>query len=85
LSRARVSLDMQTGLEPSELVRCLACGVVYGKPLEPADLTDGAACPECGDVGWLALSIPVDETAAPGSFVIPATSDPQVSANSGVS
>jgi NAD-dependent SIR2 family protein deacetylase len=47
----------------AELVRCLACRAVYEKPLEQADAVTADACPECGGLGWLAVSIPVDETA----------------------
>jgi rRNA maturation endonuclease Nob1 len=36
-----------------ELVRCLDCGTVYPLPL---GLREGAACPPCGGVGWIALA-----------------------------
>jgi phage FluMu protein Com len=40
-------------------VRCLACGTIYAKPVEgPSGI--GASCPRCGDIGWLAISIPLD-------------------------
>jgi hypothetical protein len=34
------------------LVRCLDCGTVYELPL---DQEEAQPCPECGDVGWVAL------------------------------
>jgi DNA-directed RNA polymerase subunit RPC12/RpoP len=55
-------LDVETEHD-AELVRCSACRAVYRKPLEQADVGDPAACPECGALGWLALSIPLHETA----------------------
>jgi hydrogenase maturation factor HypF (carbamoyltransferase family) len=61
--RAHITLDVETERDATELVRCLTCRAVYGKPLEQAHAADAAACPECGALGWLALNIPVHETA----------------------
>jgi hypothetical protein len=42
-----------------ESVRCLECGSVYAKPTGGGTVANNPGCPECGYVGWLALSIPV--------------------------
>ncbi len=42
-----------------ESVRCLECGAVYAKPAGGGTVRANPGCPECGYVGWLALSIPV--------------------------
>ena len=39
--------------EPEELVRCLDCGTLYE---QPSDGRDVEFCPNCGYVGWIALS-----------------------------
>jgi hypothetical protein len=36
-----------------QLVRCLDCGTVYALPF---GLQEADACPQCGDVGWIALA-----------------------------
>jgi predicted RNA-binding Zn-ribbon protein involved in translation (DUF1610 family) len=57
-------LDVDTECGHAELVRCLDCRTVYEKPLEQADGAAAAGpCPECGGLGWLAVSVPVHETA----------------------
>jgi NAD-dependent SIR2 family protein deacetylase len=63
LGAARISLDVETEHDSAEAVRCLTCGAVYEKPVEQAHTPDADACPNCGALGWLALSIPVQETA----------------------
>ena len=44
-----------------ESVRCLECGFVYAKPTGGGTAANNPGCPECGYVGWLALSIPVSD------------------------
>jgi hypothetical protein len=39
-----------------ESVRCLACGQVYAKPAGGGTAATNPGCPECGYLGWLALS-----------------------------
>jgi hypothetical protein len=56
-------LGVRFELDQRDLVRCLGCRAVYEKPAEPNRLLHGAACPKCGELGWLALNIPVEETA----------------------
>ena len=41
-----------------ESVRCLECGAVYTKPAGGGTVRANPGCPECGYVGWLAVSIP---------------------------
>lgn len=41
-----------------ESVRCLECGFVYAKPTGGGTAAKNPGCPECGYVGWLAVSIP---------------------------
>jgi len=48
-----VENDRSTTHRP--LVRCLDCGTVYELPLEQAE---AEPCPECGEVGWVALEPP---------------------------
>ena len=42
-------------------VRCLECGAVYAKPAGGGTVRANPGCPECGYVGWLAVSIPVTQ------------------------
>ena len=56
---------MQTVLERSGLVRCLACREVYEQTDTPSRGERGAACPHCGDLGWLDVRVPVEETRPP--------------------
>jgi hypothetical protein len=56
---------MQAEVDRSELVRCAACHAIYEQAIVPAPPAGGAACPDCGDVAWLALEVPVEETAVP--------------------
>ena len=42
-----------------ESVRCLECGDVYSKPANGGTAQANPGCPDCGYVGWLAVTIPV--------------------------
>jgi predicted nucleic acid-binding Zn-ribbon protein len=42
-----------------ESVRCLDCGAVYAKPSRGGTAVANPGCPECGYVGWLAVTIPL--------------------------
>jgi hypothetical protein len=35
-----------------ELVRCLACSHVYGKPVRGGTYLRNPGCPQCGYLGW---------------------------------
>lgn len=48
-----------TTLAVIESVRCLECGAVYAKPAGGGTVRANPGCPECGYVGWLAVSIPI--------------------------
>jgi hypothetical protein len=50
-----------TGLAVVESVRCLECGAVYAKPAGGGTVRANPGCPECGYVGWLAVSVPVSK------------------------
>jgi hypothetical protein len=43
-----------------ESVRCLECGAVYAKPAGGGTVRANPGCPECGYVGWLAVSVPLN-------------------------
>jgi predicted nucleic acid-binding Zn-ribbon protein len=47
-------VEPEHGHDERDLVRCLECGTIYS---QPASERDAAACPNCGYVGWIALSI----------------------------
>ncbi len=56
------------GMEPSktgrslsvvESVRCLECGGVYAKPSQGGTVKANPGCPDCGYLGWLAVSVPL--------------------------
>jgi hypothetical protein len=47
-----------------ESVRCLECGSVYAKPAGGGTARDNPGCPECGYVGWLSVSVPVNASSA---------------------
>lgn len=49
-----------------ESVRCLECGVVYGKPADGGTVRENPGCPECGYVGWLSVAIPLSRGSARG-------------------
>jgi hypothetical protein len=40
--------------DEGDLVRCLDCGTIYSQPANERDVGE---CPNCGYVGWIALSI----------------------------
>jgi predicted nucleic acid-binding Zn-ribbon protein len=40
--------------DDGDLVRCLDCGTVYR---QPASEREADVCPNCGYVGWIALSV----------------------------
>ena len=42
-----------------ESVRCLDCGAVYAKPIGGGTVQQNPGCPECGYVGWMAISVPL--------------------------
>jgi hypothetical protein len=52
-----------------ESVRCLECGAVYAKPAGGGTVRANPGCPECGYVGWLAVSVPVSTELAQHRFV----------------
>jgi hypothetical protein len=39
-----------------ESVRCLECDAVYAKPRGGGTVRENPGCPECGYVGWVAMS-----------------------------
>ena len=49
----------------TDAVRCLECGTIYSKPVEAGTVASNPGCPNCGYVGWLAVSIPVSEDFVP--------------------
>jgi hypothetical protein len=51
-----------------ESVRCLECGAVYAKPAGGGTVRANPGCPECGYVGWLAVSIPFSQDLAQRRF-----------------
>ena len=56
------------GSNSLQSVRCLDCGIVYGKPRGGGTLTRNPGCPGCGYVGWLSLtdrSLKCSSVAAP--------------------
>jgi predicted nucleic acid-binding Zn-ribbon protein len=53
------ALRKPAALTVVENVRCLDCGVVYAKPFGRGTVEANPGCPECGYVGWLAVSLPL--------------------------
>jgi hypothetical protein len=51
-----------------ESVRCLECGAMYAKPSGGGTVRANPGCPECGYVGWLAVSVPVSRELAQHRF-----------------
>ena len=51
---ARIYLVM--GSDSLQSVRCLDCGIVYGKPSAGGTLRRNPGCPGCGYLGWLSLT-----------------------------
>ena len=73
--------DEGPGLAVLESVRCLECGTVYAKPARGGTARANPGCPQCGYVGWLAVTIPF----TPGRGQIRSGADQQLgrSAHSG--
>jgi predicted nucleic acid-binding Zn-ribbon protein len=44
-----------------ESVRCLECGSVYAKPRGGGTVQQNPGCPDCGYVGWLSVTLPLNE------------------------
>jgi hypothetical protein len=44
-----------------ESVSCLECGTVYAKPSHGGTARSNPGCPDCGYVGWVAVTAPVGE------------------------
>jgi hypothetical protein len=58
----------QTGLARLavlESVRCLDCGATYAKPRAGGTVEQNPGCPNCGYVGWLALTLPLERGRRP--------------------
>jgi hypothetical protein len=51
-----------------ESVRCLECGSVYAKPAGGGTVRSNPGCPDCGYVGWVAVSVPGAGGAAQSRF-----------------
>jgi hypothetical protein len=60
---------MSASLAVVDSVRCLECNAVYGKPRGGGTSEQNPGCPECGYVGWLAATIPVNVDARRHRFV----------------
>ena len=58
-------LPMNAPEPRTDAVRCLECGTIYSKPVEAGTVASNPGCPDCGYVGWLAVTIPVNEDFAP--------------------
>jgi predicted nucleic acid-binding Zn-ribbon protein len=43
------------------VVRCLGCGTAYPKPNGGGTFRENPGCPECGYVGWVAVTREDDE------------------------
>ena len=43
-----------------ESVCCLACGEIYSKPVAGSTMHKNPGCPDCGYVGWIPLSLPLE-------------------------
>jgi len=48
-------------------VRCVECGTEYAKPTEGSIAYRNPGCPDCGNVGWLAASVPFTHPQRPRS------------------
>ena len=55
---------MEVESERPDVVRCLSCHAVYEQAAASTRPEATATCPECGDVAWLAASIPIEESRA---------------------
>ena len=47
-------MEKRTLIERRELVRCLDCGTEYRLPRDVQG--EAEPCPDCGSVGWVAVS-----------------------------
>jgi rRNA maturation endonuclease Nob1 len=61
--RADILLNVGSGREQPEFVRCAACHRLYDLTAETAKSEEGG-CPDCGGMHWLAENVPVEETAS---------------------
>ncbi len=43
-----------------ESVCCLECAEIYSKPVGGGTVEKNPGCPECGYVGWIPLSLPLE-------------------------
>jgi predicted nucleic acid-binding Zn-ribbon protein len=48
--------DEPPNLTVLESVRCLECGAVYAKPSDGGTVRQNPGCPDCGYVGWMAVT-----------------------------
>lgn len=48
--------DEAPNLTVLESVRCLECGAVYAKPSGGGTVRQNPGCPDCGYVGWIAIT-----------------------------
>jgi hypothetical protein len=60
--------DVTPNLSLIESVRCLQCAAVYARPAGGGTMRANPGCPECGYVGWLAVSVPFSEDVAERRF-----------------
>ena len=51
--------DTSPTLKLLENVRCLECGAVYTKPAGGGTVEENPGCPDCGYVGWVAITAPL--------------------------
>jgi predicted nucleic acid-binding Zn-ribbon protein len=50
------AVDEAPSLSVYESVSCLECGTVYAKPTRGGTAQANPGCPECGYVGWVAVT-----------------------------
>lgn len=48
----------------SELIRCVACHMVYEQAVLASRQEQKPACPQCGETTWVAARVPLPEAAA---------------------
>ena len=66
LASSGIHFSMEAPSSSADLVRCLSCRTVYAKPADGRAPTI-PACPQCGYVGWIAVSIPLPPAGAGGA------------------
>jgi hypothetical protein len=54
-----------TPLRMLETVLCLECGESYAKPAAGGTVEKNPGCPECGYVGWIPLTRPIEPRSQP--------------------